>query len=162
MRVLAPVAQRLVADPERRDLLQGRWLGHGVHPLLTDVPLGMWMSAHALDALGGHRARPAATLLVGLGLGAAAPTAVTGLAEWADIGRRDQRVGAVHALSNLTATACYAASLSARLQGRHRAGMVRALAGGAAALVGGYLGGHLTEVRKVSSRHPAFVTDPAQ
>jgi hypothetical protein len=31
-----------------------------------------------------------------------------------------------------------------------------AMAGGSAAGIGGYLGGHLTEVRKVSTRHPAF------
>lgn len=30
------------------------------------------------------------------------------------------------------------------------------VAGGSVAVVGGFFGGHLTEVRKVSTRHPAF------
>jgi hypothetical protein len=37
-----------------RELLGGRWLGHSLHPLLTDLPLGCWSSASLLDLLGGH------------------------------------------------------------------------------------------------------------
>jgi hypothetical protein len=38
-----------------RGLLAGTWLGHSLHPLLTDFPLGCWSSASLLDLLGGRR-----------------------------------------------------------------------------------------------------------
>jgi uncharacterized membrane protein len=151
-----PVAGALVESPEVRDALQGRWLGHAVHPLLTDLPLGFWMSAGVLDLLGGRPSRPAATLLTALGIGSALPTALTGLAEFEPIPQRDKRVALVHASANTLALGCYTASLSARLRGRHLRGVALALAGGTAAMVGGYLGGHLTEVRKVASSNPEF------
>jgi hypothetical protein len=81
---------------------------------------------------------------------------VTGLAEYAPIQQRDKRVAVVHATANTVALGCYSASLSARLRGKHLRGVAMALAGSAATMVGGYLGGHLTEARKVSSRNPEF------
>jgi hypothetical protein len=66
------------AAPPRAEVLRGRWFGHAVHPLLTDFPLGTWMSASYLDLLGGRRARPAATGLLALGLATALPTIATG------------------------------------------------------------------------------------
>jgi uncharacterized membrane protein len=155
-RLVQPVADALIRDPRRRSILHGHWLGHAVHPLMTDVPLGMWTATHVLDLVGGRRMEPAAELLLGAGIVTAVPTAVTGLAEWAPLSARDRRVGVVHALSNSTALACYTASLVQRRRGRRGLGVLLALGGGAAATIGGYLGGHLTEVRKISSRHPAF------
>src|SRR2546421_12126666 len=39
-----------------KDLLSGTWLGHALHPLLTDLPIGSFTSAMALDLLGGEDA----------------------------------------------------------------------------------------------------------
>jgi uncharacterized membrane protein len=154
---LRPVAERLIEDPGRRNVLQGHWLGHALHPLMTDVPLGMWMSGTVLDLVGGEERRSAAGFLIGLGVAAAFPTALTGLAEWGGLERtRDRRTGVAHALVNSTALACYAGSWLAHRRGRDRLGTRLAVAGGSAAMVGGYLGGHLTEARKVSSRNPEF------
>lgn len=150
------VADRLLADPARRDALHGTWLGHAVHPLMTDLPIGLWTSAVTLDVVGGRQSRPAATRLVGLGVAAAVPTALTGLAEWGVAPRRDQRTGLVHAAANTLALGLYSASYRARRRGRHARGVLLGVAGGTAASVGGYLGGHLTSARKVSTRHPAF------
>lgn len=152
---MAPAARALLRDPRRADALRGMWLGHAVHPLLTDVPLGMWTASTALDVVGGEGARPAARRLIGLGLLAAVPTAVTGLAEWGVTGRRERRVGVVHAAANTTALGLFAVSWRARRRSES-AGRALALAGYAVACVGGYFGGHLTEVRKVASHHPAF------
>ena len=154
-------ADALIADPARRDALHGTWLGHALHPLMTDLPVGLWTSAVMLDVLGGRQSRPAATRLVGLGLVAAAPTAVTGLAEWGVAPRRDQRTGVVHAAANTVALGLFTASYRARRDGRHLRGVVLGLAGGAATGVGGYLGGHMTSARKVSTRHPAFDDEDA-
>lgn len=158
--LVAPLADRLVADPRRRAALQGEWLGHALHPVMTDLPLGLWTSASVLDLLGGAGSRPAAQRLIGLGVAAALPTALTGWAEWATLGqRRERRTGVVHAVSNGAALVCYAASWRARRQGRHGAGAFLALVGAGAAGMGGYLGGHLTAVRKVSSYDHRFDRD---
>lgn len=152
-----PVARALIASPRRRWLLQGEWLGHAIHPILTDLPLGFWTSATVLDLVGGVEARPAARRLIGLGVLSAAPTAITGWAEWGGIdGQRERRVGVVHAVSSATAALTYAASWHARRVGEHERGRNLALAGAVIVAAGGYLGGHLASARKVSSRHPAF------
>ncbi|UMG92538.1 DUF2231 domain-containing protein [Nocardioides sp. TF02-7] len=157
VRALEPVAAAVAGPPPVRDLLQGRWLGHALHPLLVMVPLGAWTSASVLDLLGDDAGREAACTLTGLGVLTAVPSAVTGLAEWVDATPRDRRTGAVHAAANAAALAVYTCSWAARRRGHHRRGAL--LAGAASALVGvgGYLGGHLAQVRKVGSHHPAFV-----
>jgi uncharacterized membrane protein len=142
-----------------RDALVGRWLGHAVHPLLTDLPIGFWTSASVLDVLGGRRARPAADLMLALGIVSAVPTVATGLAEWREAGRREQRVGVVHASANAAALAFYAKSWLARRRGQRAGGVALALTGAAVATVGGYLGGHLATARKVGTRDPAFTAD---
>lgn len=126
--------------------LRGRALGHRLHPLLTDVPVGSWTSAWVLDLLGGVRAEPAADLLVAVGVAAAVPTALTGWADWVTLPRAERRIGVVHALANATATGLYAASLAARLADRRRSGVALGHAGAAAATLGGLLGGHLAFV----------------
>lgn len=140
----------------RGAVLRGEWLGHAVHPLLTDLVLGTWTSATVLDLFGGPDSSAAARQLVGTGLLAAGPTAWTGWAEWSAAGQREKRVGLVHAVTNGVAILTYLASWNARRRGRHGAGAKLALAGATVSGVGAYLGGHLALARKVSSRHPAF------
>jgi uncharacterized membrane protein len=141
----------------RAPVLRGDWLGHAVHPALTDVVLGTWTSATLLDLMGGPDSSAAAQKLVGAGLVAAAPTAWTG---WAELvvaeDPRAKRVGVVHALVNGAAIGTYLASWVARRRGRHDTGARLALVGAAITGVGGYLGGHLIAVRKVASHHPAY------
>jgi uncharacterized membrane protein len=151
----------LLADQGRADLLRGSWLGHAVHPVMTFLPLGSWVSATVLDVIGGKGSRPAAQRLVATGIVTAVPTAVTGLAEYGSTQhQRDKRTTVVHALSNTTALVLMVASYRARRQGRHAKGVVLGLAAHAGTGLGGYLGGHLTEARKVSSRHPAYDEHP--
>ncbi|MET0149169.1 MAG: hypothetical protein ABW310_08475, partial [Acidimicrobiales bacterium] len=57
-----------------RDALQGEWLGHPVHPVLTDLAIGFWTSAFVLDLVPVKRLRAAADVFVALGLAAAVPT----------------------------------------------------------------------------------------
>jgi uncharacterized membrane protein len=142
-----------------RAALGGDWMGHALHPSLTDVPLGLWTATTVLDLFGGSTARPAAQRLLGIGLLSAAPTAASGWVEWHRAERPVQRVGVVHASLNVTAIALYASSWGARRRDRHGLGTMLALAGAGAAATAGYLGGHLTMARKVSSRHPAFDED---
>lgn len=156
VRRLQPVANAVVGSPGRRDLLQGQWLGHALHPVLTMLPAGTWLSASVLDVVGGRDAQRAARRLVGVGVLTFVPTALTGWAEWSDIGRREQRVGVVHAGFNAAGVWLQAMSWRARRRGDQRRGVALSLAGLSMVGVAGYFGGHLTEARKVSSRHPAF------
>ncbi|CAA9332831.1 MAG: Ferredoxin, 2Fe-2S [uncultured Nocardioidaceae bacterium] len=154
--LLQHLAEALVADRSRRDLLQGRWLGHALHPVLTDLPIGFWVSTNVLDLVGGRQARPAATRLLALGVLSAVPAVITGYAEYADTSRQDKRIGFVHAASNASAIALFTASLKARRSDHHARGVLLSFAGITAASLGGFLGSHLNSARKVSSRHEAF------
>ncbi len=157
VRLVQPLVDALLADRTRADALQGMWLGHAVHPLLVMVPIGSWTSATVLDLIGGRDSRDAARKLVGLGVLAFPPAAITGWAEWGGaLEQRDKRVGVVHAVSNVAAVTLFAASWKARRNQSHLRGKVLGLAGHAAVGLGGFLGGHLTEARKVGSRHPEF------
>lgn len=154
--LVQPLVDALLADKSRADMLHGMWLGHAVHPLLVMVPIGTWTSATVLDLAGGRGSRGAAQRLVATGLLAAGPAAITGWAEWGPAEQRDKRVGVVHAASNVAAVGIFAASWRARRQGKQLRGAALGLVGHAAVGMGGFLGGHLTEARKVASRHPEF------
>ncbi|WP_255491526.1 MULTISPECIES: DUF2231 domain-containing protein [unclassified Actinotalea] len=164
VRALRPLGEALVADEGRRDLLLGRQMGHALHPLLTDAPIGAWMSAVVLDLVGGEESRAAAQRLVGLGILTAVPTALTGMAEWAHTDERSARVGVVHAAGNSLALGLFSASWLARRRGRHGRGRALGLVGVAAVAAGGFLGAHLAIARNVSSRDAAFAESlpPAQ
>src|SRR5205823_7828125 len=86
-----------------KDLLSGTWLGHPLHPPLTDVVVGAWTSALLLDLLAGEDAEAAADGLVAAGVVAAVPTALSGLSDWADVRGGSRRVGTMHALGNTSA-----------------------------------------------------------
>jgi uncharacterized membrane protein len=134
-----------------RELLGGTWLGHALHPLLTDFPLGCWSSASLLDLLGGGRYAGAARRLVGLGLVAALPTAAAGLSDWSRLEKRDRRVGLVHGQLNMLALVFYGASYVVRR--RRGSGVVLGVLGGLTATASGYLGGYLTMTRAVTRDH---------
>jgi nitrite reductase/ring-hydroxylating ferredoxin subunit/uncharacterized membrane protein len=147
-----------------RDLLAGTWLGHALHPLMTDVVIGSWTSATLLDLLGGDDSGDAAARLIGVGIAAYPLTAVTGVSDWADAEPADprvRRVGLVHAASNTVALSLYATSLKARRSGARGRSKLLSLAGLGVLSVGGYLGAHLTFARGVGPNQTAFDEGPA-
>jgi uncharacterized membrane protein len=89
-----------------RDALHGVWLGHPLHPLLVQLPAGMWLSASALDLLA-PRADTAARRLVAAGLAASAPAIAAGAVDWSEQHEQQMRVGVVHALANSLAVGLY-------------------------------------------------------
>lgn len=139
-----PLARAVHALPEpARRTLSGDWLGHPLHPMLTDLPIGFWTTAWVLDLVGGRRSARVATAMVGLGVASALPTAAAGLVDWAGLSTEKKRAGVVHATANIAATALYSMSLAARLRGQRYRGIALGMVGAAAATAGGYLGGHL-------------------
>ena len=144
-----------------KDALSGTWLGHALHPLLTDVTLGTFMSAVMLDWLGGEKSQPAAERLIALGLLSTAPTVSSGYSDWADTEVASdsvRRIGIVHAATNATAASLFAASWAARRRGG--SGRLLALAGGGALAAAGYLGGHLTLAEGVGVDRTVFEAAP--
>ena len=139
-----------------KDALSGTWLGHPLHPMLTDVPIGSWTSAFVLDLVGGERGHQAADMLVGIGVISALPTAAAGLSDWADTYGEEQRIGAVHAGANVAALSLYTLSWLARRRGSRKLGVGLGFLGAAAATAGGYLGGHLVYRKGVGADRNAW------
>ncbi|MFJ1869226.1 DUF2231 domain-containing protein [Streptomyces sp. NPDC088097] len=132
-----------------RDLLRGRPLGHPVHPVLVQVPIGCWLSAAVADFVPGSRR--VGTVLTAVGLAGVAPAAVAGWVDWADLPPEQARVGLAHAASNAVAVTCYAAALANRLGGRSAKGRLWSAAGLAAVALTGALGGHVAYRRAVGA-----------
>lgn len=141
---VAGAIEKLLPLGPVKDAVSGTWLGHPVHPLLVAVPIGSWVSASVLDVVGGADEAGAARRLIGLGVVAALPTAVTGASDWSYTRGATNRIGVVHALLNVGAVGVYGLSWRARRRGSHGAGVGLALAGGALVSASGWLGGHLS------------------
>jgi nitrite reductase/ring-hydroxylating ferredoxin subunit/uncharacterized membrane protein len=145
-----------------KDLLSGTWLGHPLHPPLTDVVIGTWTSALLLDFLGGEQGEQAADRLVAAGILAAVPTASAGLSDWADLRGGNRRVGLVHAVGNTTALLLHILSLSARRGGDRRRGRALSTLGYGIVTFSAWLGGHLSFARGVGVNQTAFEEAPSE
>lgn len=160
-RVLDPVAQKL-EDPRLRAILGGAWLGHPVHPPLTDVTLGLLHAGTLLGSWPSRAAQRTAGVFTAAGLGVAAPTALTGLHDWKDLRGERRRAGTAHALTNDVGLIAMAASLLARLRGRRGRANAYGWLGYVALLVGGFLGGHLSFRKGVGVDVNAFASGPEE
>jgi len=146
-----------------KDALSGTWLGHALHPLLTDVVIGAFMSATLLDLFGGRDSETASKRLIAIGIAAYGPTAVTGVNDWADTEPADdgvRRVGLVHAAANTVALAMYVGSLRARRRGDLGRGKLLGLGGSAVMGAAGFLGGHLSFAQGVGPDQTVFDPGP--
>ena len=159
---LMGAVSRAIPGGAVKDLLSGTWLGHPLHPALTDLPIGFWTSAWMLDLVGGKRSADAARMLVGLGIASAIPTAVTGASDWADTAAPEKRVGLVHAAANSIALACYVVSFVHRVRGRRAKGVLWGWFGAGAATVGGALGGHLVDALGIGVDNTVFDQGPRE
>ena len=169
-KALDPVARRLSGVVARlpvavRDALHGVWLGHPVHPMLAQLPVGAWTSAAVLDVLalsvpdGRRRAGvdQAADALLALGLASAPAAAAAGAADWSALLPDQQRVGLVHASANAAAIGLLAASLVQRRRGRRASGRLLGLLGVSVASAGAGIGGHLSYHWSAGANHAQSV-----
>jgi nitrite reductase/ring-hydroxylating ferredoxin subunit/uncharacterized membrane protein len=155
---LQPGVRRLrdAAPRALKNLLHGTVLGHPLHPVVTDIPVGAWSVTAVLDALeliGRDDLSAAADAALTLGLAGAAGAVVTGYAEWSDTAGRPRALGLAHALCNALAANAYAGSLVLRSRGRRRAGIGLAFAGYALVGFASYLGGELSFGMQIGVRH---------
>jgi nitrite reductase/ring-hydroxylating ferredoxin subunit/uncharacterized membrane protein len=146
-KAVGKTVRKLLSGGKLKEALSGTWLGHAVHPMLTDVVIGSFTSATMLDLLGGDEFDGASQRLIAVGIVAYAPTALTGVNDWADTepaADAVRRTGLVHAASNAIGLALYTASLVARRRGSRTRGVVLGGLGWSVMGAGAYLGGHLT------------------
>jgi len=161
---LVPLRERYQDNPALELTHGGRWLGHPLHPALSDLPVGLWAGATLLDVTDRDPAPrggiDAAGVLSAAGILAACATALTGLSDWTVSDEQDRRVGLFHGLLNTVALGLQGASLGSRVTG-HR-GTARAL--GAASLTvtaaAAYLGGHLVFTKGEMVSRVAWAVGP--
>ena len=132
--------------------------GHPAHPPLTDATIGMFTLATALEVLGklgvvADKTGPAAWLALAGGLIVAAPTAVTGFADWVTIewGSPLWRTATIHLSAMVSSVTLFAIATWLQWDGYHdgsvtTAGLVAALAGFFALTAGGWFGGAIVFV----------------
>jgi nitrite reductase/ring-hydroxylating ferredoxin subunit len=148
-----PIQEAIQAVPKPvRDVLDGVWLGNPLHPALTDIPLGAWTAALALDLAGSEAADNA----LAVGILGAVPTALTGLNDWSHLKDDARRIGTVHALVNSMAVALNVASFVARRDGHRGLGRVLSGVAYAGAAFSAHLGGHLSFGLGVRVNRTAF------
>jgi nitrite reductase/ring-hydroxylating ferredoxin subunit/uncharacterized membrane protein len=136
--------------PVRRiaDFFHGSWLGHPLHPVLTDFVIGAWVMGAILDFFaalnGSSKTEQAADNLIGLGAAGAIPTAIAGLTDYTTIPRRAVSTGALHGLINTLGLGIMLFSLRERKKGRRGPGIFLSSLGLGLMTVSAWLGGELT------------------
>jgi nitrite reductase/ring-hydroxylating ferredoxin subunit/uncharacterized membrane protein len=136
-----------------KNWLNGVWLGHPLHPALTDLALGAWWTGSVLDIVGAQRTADAA---ITLGVLSVVPTALSGAADWADTEGEPRRTGLVHALLNSAGLACMIGSLFARRAEQRRIGVCLSMLGLGLSSFASYLGGHLVYAMGTNVSRAAF------
>lgn len=140
-----------------KNAIHGVWLGHPLHPVLTDVPLGAWTTGFVLDvaasATDNVALENAADIAIAVGLAGAVGAAVTGLTDWSETDGRAKRTGLIHGLMNIAATTLYAMAYMLRTRGSRTEGTSCAIAGYALAVGSAYLGGDLVYDQRIGVTH---------
>ena len=98
--------------PPIRDLLNGRWLGHPLHSVLTDAPIGILFLVIVLDLV---NQRAAADIALILGILSMLAAAVSGAADYSDTDGTAREHATVHSTLMVVALIAYVASLGMRL-----------------------------------------------
>lgn len=131
-----------------QDFLNGSWLGHPTHPVVTDVIVGgatvvvvLDLAAMAFGLTDLESATQIALLVTWL---AGVSSIVTGLTDFKDTALGDERnVALLHGLINIIGTAAFIISSVLRLVGDVGAGRWASFSGAAVIAVGAFIGGHL-------------------
>jgi nitrite reductase/ring-hydroxylating ferredoxin subunit/uncharacterized membrane protein len=131
-----------------QNVLHGNWLGHPIHPALTDIPLGAWTAAVILDGIDAAVTKPAgfrqaAQAAVGIGIVGGLGAAVTGATDWQYTHDTARRVGLVHGVVNTAALGAYSMSWRDRRDGRFGRARALGVVGYVLAVSAGHLGGEL-------------------
>jgi nitrite reductase/ring-hydroxylating ferredoxin subunit/uncharacterized membrane protein len=154
---------RVLGSPGKllQDFLNGAWLGHSLHPVLTDVVVGGATMVIFLDILrvffGVDGLEDATTWTLGLTVVAGVGTILTGLTDFKDTGTGNERnVAGLHGAINIVAVVIFFISLLQRFGGGHDAAFWVALVAYGVISVGAYIGGHVVFKYGYMVNHNAF------
>jgi len=140
------------------DAMYGTWLGHPLHPSLTDVVIGAWTAGATFDLLemlGGRAFARCADGAVAIGTAAATVTAVSGLTDAQYVVGSARRIGILHGLLNVGATVLQSVSLVQRASGRRGLGRLFSAVSFAGLLMSAYLGGELIQRYRIGVNRAA-------
>jgi len=97
-----------------KDFLNGTWLGHPLHAVLTDAPIGIFTAVIVLDVLD---LRIAADVTLVLGVLSMVAAALAGLADYSDTDGTPRTRATLHATLMVVGLLVYLASLAVRASG---------------------------------------------
>src|SRR5947199_4666720 len=157
-----------------KDFLEGKPLGHPIHPMLVHFPIGLFFLSLLLDIASFVFPNVPNLVLasfyaISLGVITALLAAVPGFADYTDI-RRDhpgKRTATAHMVLNLIVVALYAINLAVRFSADvdlrvHPLAFLLSLVGVALLSVSGYLGGQLVYDEGIGvGRHKTHMPPPA-
>jgi nitrite reductase/ring-hydroxylating ferredoxin subunit/uncharacterized membrane protein len=141
---------RMLGAPGRllQDTLNGSYLGHSTHGLLTDAAVGSVTALLVLDAVavlfGATDLETASRIVLAFGVLSAWGAVAAGLTDHKDIDPGNARnVATLHGLVNITATVVYTIALLLRLSGGVASARWLSLIGFVLLASGAFIGGHL-------------------
>lgn len=153
-------------EPTRKlaDILHGTWLGHPLHPVLTDVTIGAWSMGVVFDGIAAvtnsDACRNVAEKVIIAGTISAAPTAISGLADFSTFPEWAANSASLHAMGNTVAVGLYIWSIRERRRGNHgRGAIISTIAFGLSGF-SAWLGGHMVYKQKVGVNHRESFEEP--
>jgi nitrite reductase/ring-hydroxylating ferredoxin subunit/uncharacterized membrane protein len=159
---------RVLGRPGRglKNLAHGTWpLGHPLHPAVTDLPMGIWITTAVLDIVSHYSAsvpHQAADIALLAGIIAAVAAAITGYTDFHETFGHERRVAFTHGLTMTVVLILMVVSEILRHAGSgvHPLALVFSFAGVALMFAGGYLGGHLVFGMGTMVNRNAFAEGP--
>lgn len=139
------------------DILHGTWLGHPLHPALTSVPIGAWTIAVMCDLVAAQRgsdeAAKMADALTAIGVVAAVPTALAGIADYSAIDRSTVAPAGLHGLLNSAGLVLNIFSIRDRAAGNRGRGVLLSTVAFGLVNISAWIGGELVNDKKVGVKH---------
>jgi nitrite reductase/ring-hydroxylating ferredoxin subunit/uncharacterized membrane protein len=155
--------------PPLKDLLHGASvLRHPLHPAVTDVPLGAWLTAVVLDYVAHFTARvptEAGDIALAIGIIGSLVAVASGLTDYHETNGHERRTAVLHGLTMIVVVGVICLSLGLRWWGSfelHAAAVGVATFGLVLSMLGMYVGGHLTFGMGTMVNRNAFAEGPEQ
>jgi nitrite reductase/ring-hydroxylating ferredoxin subunit/uncharacterized membrane protein len=148
------------------DVLHGIWLGHPLHPVLTDIPIGAWTLAMLCDLVAAQRgsdeaARMADTLTI-IGAVAAVPTAIAGVADYSAIDESAVAMATAHGLLNSAGLVLNLLSIRDRATGNRSRGVMLSTVAFGLLNASAWMGGEMVFHKRIGVDHSETSAGPRE
>jgi nitrite reductase/ring-hydroxylating ferredoxin subunit/uncharacterized membrane protein len=146
------------------DILHGTWVGHPLHPILTDLAIGAWTFGILFDGVAAsnssREAERIADTMTTIGVVSAVPTAITGMVDYSTIPEPATAAGTLHGMLNSAGLILYLLSLRDRKGGQRGRAVVWAALAYGLLLFSAWLGGDMVYRHRVGVNHNEPTTKP--